>query len=163
MAAEVPWSTRTWKDDGTAVKLLLIVKRPRLSQSLAALLPDLLLASGVQIVDLDGEFATHVVQQGFCGGFAGRRAGSQQSFMRTLPDVFGGADILQGFVADLEQSALLQVRRSDPPPAPQVAVQTIAKQVAEGPLRILFGLEPFVGIGGIECLRQFQRLEHLLR
>lgn len=80
--------------------------------------------------------------------------------MSTLPDIFCGAEVFQGFVGDPYQAALLQVGGRYAPASFQVTVEAVSENVAEGALRIVKGLEAGLRVARVLREGQVQRLEN---
>ena len=74
-----------------------------------------------------------------------------------------GAQFFEGEVLDFEESTLLQVGRSNAPPAPEVMVKPVADDVAEGQFGLDLRLELEVRIFRETRKRKGQRLKNFLR
>ncbi len=83
--------------------------------------------------------------------------------MAVAPDFLVATHLFQRQVGDREQPALLQVRRGNAPAALEVAIEAIAKDVAQCALRLSQRLVLHARIAGIRARRQVQRIEDLLR
>jgi hypothetical protein len=110
-------------------------------------------------VDLHGQLAAHEVEEGLedllplVGGEGReRRAGA-------LPGGLVGDEVGEGLVADVEETALLEVREGDAPASLQVAVDAVAEDVAEGALGVGLREKPHVRVAGVGRERQAERLE----
>ena len=143
-------------------ELLAFVYGPRLAEMLAALLPYALLVGGIKVVDLDGEFPAHVVEQHLRHFQSCRWQSTGQSRVAVPPFLFRFRQFIQRLVADRQQSTLFKVRQRDAPAPFQIPVQPVAEHGAECGLGVLQRLKSHQGIAGVQIERQFQGLEHLL-
>src|ERR1017187_3363109 len=68
-----------------------------------------------------------------------------------------------GAIVDLQEAALLQVRRRDAPAAAKVVIQAVADDVAKCLFRLELRLELQVGVFRVACKRQCDGIKNLLR
>ena len=152
----IPPLSRTREEDGGVFHCegFVLVDGPRLDQPLTALLKQVLLVRGVQVVHLDRQLPAHVVQQYPADLLPHLRAGELQGWMAISPYIRILADILQRKVAEFQQAALFQVGRGNTPAALEVAVQPIAQHASQGPLRLRERLKPGGRIARVHLHRQ---------
>lgn len=141
---------------------LVLVDRPRLDQPLAALLDKRLLVLRVEVVDLDRQLPPHVVEEHPGDPLPHGRGGGRQSPVGRPPLLLGPAQLVQDRVADLQEAALLQVGRGNPPAPPEVAVEPIPEHLAEGLVRVGLPLEPGRRVAGVRLEREGEGVEHPL-
>src|SRR6266516_1791333 len=83
--------------------------------------------------------------------------------MAVAPDNLVATHLFKRKVLNREQATLLQVWRSNTPTSFEVAIQAIAKHVAQSALGLGKRLVFHAGITGIQLKRQIQRIKYLLR
>ena len=150
-------------EDGREVELFVFVQTLGRSEFLAAQLLHPLLSCPFQIVDLNRQRSPHEVEQDLCDLAAHGGAGTNQCGMFIGLDVLGVADIIERLIADLQQLALLKVRRRDAPAPVQVAIEPIGQHVSQGTPGFSGRGEANLGITRVKLNRQVQGVKDLLR
>ena len=74
--------------------------------------------------------------------------------MEPAPDPLVGGELDEGFVPDLQEPRLLEVRRCDPPAPLEIAIQPIPDQIAERAIRLSEGQVLDVRVLGVVGHRQ---------
>lgn len=65
------------------------------------------------------------------------------------PNVVRRAQLIERLIADLEQSALLEIRRGDSPAAAQVTIEPVSKYLPQGAVRVIGLRETDCGIARV--------------
>ena len=162
VAAEVGGLPCARESDGGVLEQFRLIDRPRVSKHLRTAAAKLLLVDLLKVVHPDAEFAAHVVEQRLRNGLAHRRRRGHERGMALAPVFLARAQVVQRLVANLEEAALLQVRRHDPPPAPEVAVQPVSKHVPQGAPGLFLGGVAHQGVVVVRLFGQIQRFEDAL-
>lgn len=115
-------TTRAREHDAAPLELLVVVERPWIRQPLPGQLADALLVDRFEVADSDGELAAHEVEKHPADQFAVAGARVGEDWMGVAPFVLRAAELAEGQVVDVEQTALLEVGRRDAPAAAQVAL-----------------------------------------
>ena len=129
---------------------------------------DTFLLKRIEIVDVDRELTTHEVEQRAGDAGSSFRLCFQERSVALLPALLVGAELHQREIADAQQPALLKIRRCEAPASLQVAIEPIAKDVAERLACFIRRVKLEVWIARVEAKGQAERIEdtlgeHLMR
>src|SRR5690606_37267489 len=105
------------------------------------------------------KLAAQEVEQHAAGEFTVRRACVCEDRVRVPPLLLRSAELTERQVIDIEQPALFQIGRRDPPPASKIAIDVVAEYFAERAFRFFASSVLDSGVGSVEREIQIERFE----